>query len=36
MVFTGIEADSLNWRWEISSDGESWTERMNASYTRMP
>jgi hypothetical protein len=34
MVFTDIDADSLNWRWEVSSDGEAWTERMTAAYTR--
>ena len=34
MVFTDIEADTLNWIWEISPDGEIWTERMTAAYTR--
>jgi hypothetical protein len=36
MVFSDIKPDSLNWRWEISPDERSWTERMSAAYTRRP
>ncbi len=34
MVFFDIAPDTLNWRWEISPDGETWSERMTAAYTR--
>ena len=34
MIFSDIEVDSLRWRWETSPDGETWTPRMTAAYTR--
>lgn len=34
MVFSEIEDDSLFWLWETSEDGETWSKRMTAAYTR--
>lgn len=34
MIFSDIKENSLHWRWEISNDGETWTPRMTAKYTR--
>ena len=34
MVFTDIGADSLQWRWESSPDGETWTVNWEIDYRR--
>lgn len=34
MIFFDIAKDTLNWRWEISPDGVTWSERMTAAYSR--
>jgi hypothetical protein len=34
MVFSGIEADAFDWRWEASTDGLLWSPRWSIRYTR--
>jgi hypothetical protein len=34
MVFSGIEPDGFDWRWESSPDAERWQERWTIRYTR--
>lgn len=34
MVFFNIDAGALDWRWERSADGESWTELWRIHYER--
>ena len=35
MVFSDIEADSFEWRWQRSSDGATWETVWPISYTRL-
>ena len=34
MVFSNIEADAFDWRWEFSPDAETWEQRWAIRYTR--
>jgi len=34
MVFFNIAADSFDWRWEVSPDAETWTQRWAIEYRR--
>jgi len=34
MVFSNIEADAFDWRWEFSPDAETWEPRWAIRYTR--
>jgi len=34
MVFSAIEPDGFDWRWESSPDAERWQERWAIRYTR--
>ena len=34
MVFSNIEADAFDWRWEFSPDAEPWEQRWAIRYTR--
>ena len=34
MVFSDIAADSFDWRWEFSPDGQSWVQRWGIRYAR--
>jgi hypothetical protein len=34
MVFSNIEADAFDWRWEFSPDADTWEQRWAIRYTR--